>query len=180
MRALSPRWQKAATALFVTNGDRTAALAMAGYSGNSRGGLRVSAHRMFQDPRMRAAIRELAESMIATSEPELLAITFEILRDTTQGARDRLAAARLLWDRARPLTTHHKVEVEHHLSSDELDQQHYRALQKIGAPTSAFLARFGHNGLARVQAMILAEETKQKQIEGSVVDGEYEEVADER
>jgi hypothetical protein len=67
--------------------------------------------------------------------------------------------------------------------SDELDAQHYRALQKIGAPQEAFLARFGHNGLALVQTMILAEEVKQKQIEGSagIVEGEFEEVtADER
>jgi hypothetical protein len=42
---------------------------------------------------------------------------------------------------------------------------------------SAFLARFGHNGLARVQTMILAEEAKQKQIEGAgVIDGQFEEV----
>jgi len=133
---------------------------------------------MFQDPRMRAAVRELAAAMIEISEPELLATTFEILRDTTQDAKDRLMAARMIWDRANPVMTKHKIEVEHHLSSDELDVQHYRALQKIGAPMSAFLARFGHNGLARVQTLIMAEEAKQKQIESNagVVDGEYEEV----
>ena len=133
---------------------------------------------MFQDPRMRAAVRELAAAMIEISEPELLATTFEILRDTTQDAKDRLMAARMIWDRANPVMTKHKIEVEHHLSSDELDVQHYRALQKIGAPMSAFLARFGHNGLARVQTLIMAEEAKQKQIESNagVVDGKYEEV----
>jgi len=184
MRALPPRWQKAATALFITKGDRTKALRLVGYNGNPNGGgIKVTAHRMFQDPRMRAAVRELAAAMIEISEPELLATTFEILRDTTQDAKDRLMAARMIWDGANPVMTKHKIEVEHHLSSDELDVQHYRALQKIGAPMSAFLARFGHNGLARVQTRILAEEAKQKQIEHSadVVDGEYQEVtADER
>jgi hypothetical protein len=182
MRALPPRWQKAATGLFITKGNRSAARRMAGFSGTSENANAEEACRMFQDPRMRAAIRELAAQMIETSEPELLATTFEILRDATQDAKDRLMAVRLIWDRARPLVTQHKVEVEHHLSSDELDQQHYRALQRLGAPMSAFLARFGHNGLARVQAMIVAEDARQKQIGSSAgtIDGEYEEVADAR
>jgi hypothetical protein len=176
MRALPLRWQKAVTALFLTKGNRSAALRAAGYGakGNS---LHVLASRMFADERMRAAVREVALQTIETSEPELLATTLDIMRDTATRPADRLAAARMVWDRANPVLNKTKIEVEHHLSSDELDVQHYRALQKIGAPQEAFVARFGHNGLARVQAMILAEEAKQKQIESSagVVDGEYEE-----
>ena len=109
------------------------------------------------------------------------ATTFEILRDTTQSAKDRLMAARMIWDRANPVITKHKVDVEHHLSSDELDVSHYRALQRIGAPMSAFLARFGHNGLARVQAMIAAEDARQKQLtnQADVVEGEFQEVSDD-
>ena len=45
MRALPPRWQKAATALFITKGDRTKALRLAGYNGNPNGGgIKVTAH----------------------------------------------------------------------------------------------------------------------------------------
>jgi hypothetical protein len=98
-------------------------------------------------------------------EPELLATTFEIMRDNAIEPRDRLAAIRMVWDRANPVLTKHKIEVEHHLSVDQVDVEHYRALQKLGAPQSAFLARFGHNGLARVEAMIAAEDTKHKLIE---------------
>jgi hypothetical protein len=178
MRALNPRWQKAVTALFVTKGNRSAALRVAGYKAKPNG-LHVLASRIFADDRVRAAVREVAARMIEIAEPELLATTLDIMRDTGTRPADRLAAARMVWDRANPVLNKTKIEVEHHLSSDELDQQHYRALQRLGAPQTAFLARFGHNGLARVQAMILAEEAKQKQIEngvGVVVDGEFEEV----
>jgi hypothetical protein len=177
MRALHPRWQKAVTALFLTKGNRSAALRAAGYKAKGNG-LHVLASRIFADDRVRAAVREVALQTIETSEPELLAVTLDIMRDTATRPADRLAAARMVWDRANPVLNKTKIEVEHHLSSDELDVQHYRALQKIGAPMSAFLDRFGHNGLARVQAMILAEEAKQKQIEAgaSTIDGDYEEV----
>jgi hypothetical protein len=144
--------------------------------------LHVISSRVFADDRVRATVREVAARMIEIAEPELLATTLDIMRDTDNRAADRLAAARMVWDRANPVLNKTKIEVEHHLSSDELDAQHYRALQRLGAPQEAFLARFGHNGLARVQAMMLAEESKQKQIESSagVVDGEYEKVTDER
>src|SRR5215469_181573 len=177
MRALPLRWQRAVTALFVTKGNRSAALRAAGYKAKPNA-LHVLASRIFSDERVRAAVREVALQTIETSEPELLAVTQEIMRDTATRPADRLAAARMIWDRANPVMTKHKVEVEHHLSSAEIDVQHYRALQKIGAPMSAFLARFGHNGLARVQTLILAEEAKQKQIESNagVVEGEFEEV----
>jgi hypothetical protein len=176
MRALPLRWQRAVTALFVTKGNRSAALRAAGYKAKPNS-LHVLASRIFADDRVRAAVREVAARMIEIAEPELLATTLDIMRDTDNRAADRLAAVRMVWDRANPVMTKHKVEVEHHLSSAELDVQHYRALQKIGAPQEAFLARFGHNGLARVQTMILAEEAKQKQIEATAtIDGEFEEV----
>jgi hypothetical protein len=171
MRSLSSRWQKAAVAIFATRGNRTAALEIAGYKSDNRDSIKATAHKMFADDRMRAAVRELAARMIETSEPELLATTFEIMRDNAIEPRDRLAAIRMVWDRANPVLNRTKIEIEHHLSSDQLDVEHYRALQKLGAPQSAFLARFGHNGLARVEAMIAAEDHKQKLIEA-----DYQEV----
>jgi hypothetical protein len=165
MRVLPSRWQRAVLALFQTRGNMTAALELAGYKATNRNSIKATAWKMFHDDRMRAAVREVAGRMIETSEPELLATTFEIMRDAGTDTRDRLAAVRMVWDRANPVITKHKVEVEHHLSSDQLDVEHYRALQKLGAPHKAFLDRFGHNGLARVQAMIAAEDAKHKLIE---------------
>ena len=178
MRALPPRWQKAVVALFLTKGNRTAALRHAGYRAN-KNAMGVMASRMFADDRMRAAVREVALAQIDIAEPELLGVTLSIMRDSKELARDRLTAARMIWDRANPVISKHKLEVEHHLTNDERDITHYRALQRLGAPQDEFLARFGHSGLARVQAMVLAEDAKVKQLAaaaGAVIDGEFEEV----
>jgi len=85
----------------------------------------------------------------------------------------------MLWSRSNPVLTKHKIEVTHTLTNEERDIQHYRALKRIGAPQDAFIARFGTNGLARVEAMIAAEDEKQRKIAadaGATIDGEFEEV----
>jgi hypothetical protein len=172
MRALHPRWQRAVTALFLTNGDRTKALRLAGYQGKAES-LRVMASRLFADDRVRAAIREEASKNIDVAEPEMLGTTLSILRNVGERASDRLAAVRMIWDRSNPVVSKHKLEITHHLSNDERDIQHYRALKKLGATPDAFVARFGPHGIARVQALILAEEAKHREIEGDTIEAEY-------
>jgi hypothetical protein len=174
MRALHPKWQRAVVALFATNGDRTKALRLAGYTVPKHNSLKVMAHRIFADDRVRAAIREVAGANIDIAEPELLGTTMAILRNVGEKASDRLAAIRMVWDRANPVISKHKLDVEHHVSSDERDMQHYRALKRLGAPPDAFLARFGVHGIRRVEMMIVAEEAKRREIEGEVVDLEPE------
>ena len=108
----------------------------------------------------------------------MLAIVADIARNTEAKDADRLAATRIFLDRSLPIQTTHTLKVEHHLTVDETDMAHYRALQKLGAPAAAFLGRFGHNGLARVEAMIAAETVKQKQLadQAGVIDGDFEEI----
>jgi hypothetical protein len=165
MRVLPLRWQRAVVALFQTRGNMTEALRLAGYKADNLNSIKSTAWKIFHDDRMRAAIREVAGRMIETAEPEVLAVTLDVMRDVASEPKDRLRAAAMVWDRANPVLTKHKIEIEHHLTSDQLDVEHYRALQKLGAPQSAFLARFGHNGLARVEAMIAAEDAKHRLIE---------------
>jgi hypothetical protein len=179
MRALPQRWQDAVDNLFLTNGDRTHALEMTGYNGTSRKGLNVTAHRIFADDRVRAAIREECAKRIDISEPELIAHTMDIMRNVGETARDRLNAISMIWSRANPVMTKHQVQVEHVLTDAERDIKHYRALQQIGAPRDAFLARFGANGIARVEALVLAEEARIKEIEAPAIEVEYEEAAAE-
>jgi len=171
MRALHTRWQRAVLALFEAKGNKTQALRLAGYKASNLDSIKATAWKIFADPRMKAAVREVAISYIDLAAPEVLATVLEILRDANTKSADRLAAGRMILDRGLPLTTTHRVEVEHHLSVDETDLEHYRALQRLGAPQSAFLARFGHNGLARVETMIAADDAKHKQIEA-----DYQEV----
>jgi hypothetical protein len=179
MRVLPPRWQKAVTALFLTDGNKTQALRVAGYKAATPS-LRVMASRIFADDRVRLAIREVAAQQIDIAEPEMLAATLQIIRDQKEPARDRLRAISMVWDRSNPVVNKLKLDVEHHISSDDRDIQHWRALQRLGAPQQAFLDRFGHAGMARVQTMIAAEDAKQKQIAGDVVDADYEDITNEQ
>jgi hypothetical protein len=181
MRALPLRWQRAVTALFITGGNKTQALRHAGYQAKPNS-LHVMATRIFADDRVRAAVKEVAARQIDIAEPELLSTTLAIMRDQNEPARDRLRAVAMVWDRANPVVSKHKLEVEHHVSSDERDIQHYQALRRLGAPEEAFVARFGHAGMARVQALIAAEESKQRQITGGEdpIDADYEDVSDEQ
>jgi hypothetical protein len=164
----------------VTEGDGSKALRLAGYVGKPAS-LNVMSSRIFGDERVRAAIKEACNKRIDGCEPELLAVVRKIMHDTSEKAADRLRAVSMVWDRANPVMTRHRIEVEHHLTDDERDIQHYRGLQRLGAPREAFVARFGPNGLVRVEALVAAEESKQRQIENGAgtIDAEYEDVTDE-
>jgi hypothetical protein len=181
MRALPPRWREAVTALFATSGDRTKALRLCGYKADNKKSLYVQACRLFADDRVRAAIREEAAKQIDIAEPEMLGTTLGILRDRAEKASDRLRAVSMIWDRSNPVISKHKLEVEHHITDAERDVRHWHALKKIGAPPEAFLARFGPNGLPRVEALVLAEEAQRRGINGhaeaNTIEADYEEIA---
>jgi hypothetical protein len=186
MRALPPRWQKAVMALFACGGNQSLAYRLAGMGGKDASpvgpattAVRANSTRLFADPRVRAAIREYAITQIDVAEPEVMHTVLEIMRNANERPADRLKAAAMIWDRAAPVVNKLRVDVEHHLSVNELDVKHFRALAKLGAPRQAFIDRFGVNGLARVEALVTADDLRQKQIEGPTIDAEYKEANDD-
>jgi hypothetical protein len=178
MRVLPARWRVAVLALFDTKGDRSMALRLAGYKTTKPDALHVMASRIFADQRVRLAIREECVARIDGAEPELIELCRQIMHDPEEKTMDRLRAVSMLWDRSNPIVQKHKVDVTHHLSVEEIEIQHYRALERIGAPSKAFINRFGPNGVARVRALIAAEVTKANAIEeGETLDDiEYDEL----
>ena len=178
MRVLHPRWRKAVLALFETNGDRTMALRLAGYKSPRPESLREMASRIFADNSARLAIWKECVARFDGAELELIEFVRKIMHDANEKAADRLRAATMLWDRSNPVVNKHKIEVTHTLSVEEIEVMHYRELKKLGAPPEAFLAHFGHDGLARVEAMIAAEAAKVAGIESDATfdDVEYEEI----
>ena len=135
------------------------------------------ASRIFADDRVRKALREEMDRRMDTYQPEMLGVTLEIVRDIATRPMERLRGAAMIWDRINPIQSRHLVQVEHHLSSDERDVEHWRALKKIGAPNETFLARFGANGLPRVEALVLAQEAKRRVIDdGATIETDYEEM----
>jgi len=177
MRALRPQQQRAVLALFQARGNRSAEMRMAGYSQKSAKSIKSHASSFFQQDNVRAAVREVAEREISLAEPELLALVWEIARDASASPRDRLRALAMVWDRANPVLNKHQIQVGVHLSADDVDVQHYRALQKLGAPQEAFLERFGVNGLPRVRALVSADDTKAAKQDA--IETEYTEVTNE-
>jgi phage terminase small subunit len=181
MRSLRPQQQRAILSLFQTEGNRTQAMKLAGYGKTSHKSVKSHASAFFRNERVRAAVREVAEHEIAVCEPELLALTWSIARDAGVAPRDRLRALSMVWDRANPVLNKHEIKVGVHLSADQIDTQHYRALKQLNAPEKAFLDRFGVNGLPRVRALVEAEELKQKRQDAvdGVIEGEYEETTND-
>ncbi len=154
------------------------ALRLAGYKTPKQESLHVIASRVFADSRVRLAIREECVARIDGAEPELIELVRNIMHDPEEKATDRLRAAAMMWDRSNPVVQKHKIDVTHHLSVDEIEIQHYRGLKRIGAPPQAFVDRFGPNGLASVEALIVAEESKARAIENGTTldDVDYTEV----
>jgi hypothetical protein len=175
MRALSARHRQAVIELFNTGGNRTAALRRCGYGGSPKN-LNSHASKFFSDRRVRAAIREECAARLEYLEPEIIEAVRTIANNTKFKPADRLRALGLLWDRSRPIESKHTIAVEHHVTNDERDVQHYLAMKKIGAPTDAFLRRFGPNGMARVEALVAAEEARRRQLDGQVIDADCEAV----
>ena len=169
MRVLHLRWQRAVLMLFVTKGNQTDAVQLAGYQGSHKS-LAVTASRIFNQDAVRAAIAEQMRSRIDIAEPEVFEIVAGIMRDPEEKAADRLRAAAMVWDRSNPVMTKHEIVVSHQMTDEERDIRHWHALKKIGAPQDAFLARFGPNGIARVEALVLAEEAKRREIEAGAGD----------
>jgi hypothetical protein len=103
-------WRAAAYARFYV-ADNTEACRLAGFADKSRGSLNVTAHRLFHDPRMLLALKELGEKHLVAGIPDALRAIDEIVADREHP--DRLKAAKMRIDRAYPLQTTHRVEVEH-------------------------------------------------------------------
>lgn len=97
MRALNPQQRAFVRALVMTGGsDHTKAARMAGY-GETPGSQRAAAYRLAHDPKVLAAIKEVAEAEIRTSILVGTRVLQEIAQDVTH--KDRLKAATQLLDR---------------------------------------------------------------------------------
>jgi hypothetical protein len=75
--------------------------------------LKQIAYKIFHDPRMQAALREVGEAYIKSGVPDALMTVTEIMEDKRSKGADRLRAAQIFIDRHHPLQTAHHVTVEH-------------------------------------------------------------------
>ena len=118
MRALpSDRWRAACVARFMVKpgrtpgGGNTQACRIAGFGDTTANSMKVTAHRVFHDRRMIAAMREVGEEFLRGGVPDALAVVYEIMGDERH--KDRLKAAQVIINYAHPVQTAHHVTVEH-------------------------------------------------------------------
>jgi hypothetical protein len=83
----------------------------AGFGDTTPGSMKVTAHRVFHDPRMLAALDELGREFLRGGVPDALGVVYEIMGDERH--KDRLKAAQVIINYAHPVQTAHHVTVEH-------------------------------------------------------------------
>jgi hypothetical protein len=116
MRKLpSDRWRAAAVARFMVQpgrgGGNAAACRVAGFASTTPASMKSTAHRVFHDARMLAALDELGKEFLRGGVPDAIAVVYEIMGDKKH--KDRLKAAMGIINYAHPLQTAHHVTVEH-------------------------------------------------------------------
>jgi phage terminase small subunit len=95
--------------------DNSLAARQAGYGRDSEGALRVQAHRLAHDPKIQAAIQEVARKEVVLAAAVIATpVTISIAMNEKLPAKDRLRACEMLFNRGgMPQQTEHKVTVEH-------------------------------------------------------------------
>ena len=110
MRKLpSDRWRAAAVARFMVKsgrgGGNAAACRVAGFASTTPASMKSTAHRVFHDARMLAALDELGKEFLRGGVPDAIAVVYEIMGDKKH--KDRLKAAMGIINYAHPLQTAH-------------------------------------------------------------------------
>src|SRR5664279_2066020 len=119
MRELRPQERIFVRALFANPGHGAGAKAARAAGYGSKGGATNtparSANRLFNRPRVIAAIAELTGQSLRSDGPMAVHVTREIMADKNH--KDRLKAARTVFERADPAETKFSGEMHHTISS---------------------------------------------------------------
>ena len=115
MTGLTEKQRRFVWALGESNGNHTRAAAVAGYEGELGGvAHRVAGHRLAHDPKIRAAIQEVALEGINGDAILARMVLHEVAENRTYSAGDRMKAALAILNRSGiHEKTEHKVTVEH-------------------------------------------------------------------
>jgi phage terminase small subunit len=139
MRALNERQRRFVEALFGGgHANHTQAALIAGYTGDNET-VRVTAHRLAHDDKIRAAILEEAQRRMDSSGALVASVLIEIASDPTH--KDRLKAALALADRiGLHARTEHKITVEHQDDKGKIELIKHLA-DKLGIDPGKLLGR---------------------------------------
>lgn len=162
MRKLTERQRAFVVAAFEVGGSPqwyTEAARRAGYTGNPNV-LRVTAHRLYHNPAIQKAMKEMALSAVSAEPLAALAVLADIAHgEIPASASERIKAANSILSRAgMPETTEHKIKVEHSIDNNEAIEKLYRFAKLLGRDPKELIGAMGME----------------------IIDGEFREVSERR
>ena len=164
-------------------GARAARAAGYGSKGGATNTPARSANRLFNRPRVIAAIAELTGQSLRSDGPMAVHVTREIMADKNH--KDRLKAARTVFERADPAETRFSGEMHHTISSAPgSDTEGIKILawaKSMEIPREKLIEMFGCNGLPRLERKLIEFEKVQRAEpnggNGKPVDAEFVEIS---
>ena len=139
-------------------GARAARAAGYGSKGGATNTPAHSANRLFNRPRVIAAIAELTGQSLRSDGPMAVHVTREIMADKNH--KDRLKAARTVFERADPAETRFSGEMHHTISnapgSDAEGLKVLVWLQSMNVPREKQIETLGYSGLPILEAKLAA------------------------
>jgi hypothetical protein len=162
MRELRPQERIFVRALFANPGHGAGAKAAraAGYGmkGGATNTPARSANRLFNRPRVIAAIAEMTGQQLRSDGPMAVKTVREIMKDTDH--KDRLKAARTVLERADPVEQRFSGTVQHTITDARgSDTEGIRVLlwlQSMGVPRDKQIETLGYSGLPMLEAKLAA------------------------
>jgi hypothetical protein len=162
-------------------GARSARLAGYGNANSPNVTFWRAANRLFNRPRVIAAIAEMTGQQLRSDGPMAVKTVREIMKDTDH--KDRLKAARTVLERADPVEQRISGEI-HHTITDRRDRdgdtlKYLRHLKDAGVNRDALVKIFGFSGLSIYENKLAALELAEKSGAAlpAVIDGEFTELA---
>lgn len=151
-------------------GANQAAAVLAGYSFPSEKKLKDHAAKLARDPRVIAAVEEMARQRLTLDVPQALDTLRQAMND--KFGKDRVKAAQILLDRVLPTKQEIKVEVEQK-DQTQVTLDFLQHMLDIGTPTETLLKEFGPGGLETYSRMLKERAAaKAKIIDGEVIEPE--------
>jgi hypothetical protein len=145
-------------------GAKAARAAGYGMKGGAKNTAARSANRLFNRPRVIAAIAEMTGQQLRSDGPMAVSTVREIMKDKTH--KDRLKAARTVIERADPVEQHFSGTMHHTISnapgSDAEGIKLLAWLKSQGANQELLLNMFGLNGLPRLERKLIEIEDGQR------------------
>jgi hypothetical protein len=148
---------------------KAARIAGFGTSTSSAASMATIGWRLAHDEKVLAAIAEQDKLRIRASAPRAISALQRVVEDPDH--KDHIRAVGMVLDRTHAVTTHHTVDVHHHVDHDAEAVAQLRMLRALEVSKEKLIEVFGFSGLSRYERLLQLEDARNSPhtIEGQVV-----------